>query len=149
MAEAIDLGILLALAYQRFVDELRSSLAADGYDDQGRSDGYVLRVVDAGPVTVSALAELLGISKQGAGQIVDDMVRRGYLERYDDPDDGRARLLRLAPHGRDALAAARRFHRSYERRLRRTHGTEAVDTLRSMLEAMTGAEAATVRAMHV
>lgn len=149
MAEAIDFGILLALAYQRFVDELRTTLAADGYDDQGRSDGYVLRVVDAEPVTVSVLAERLGISKQGAGQIVDDMVRRDYLERYDDPADARARLLRLAPHGREALAAARRFHRGYERRLRRTHGAEAVGALRSLLEAMAGADAGALRAMHV
>ena len=149
MTEAIDLGILLALAYQRFVDDLRTALAEQGFDDQGRSDGYVLRVVDAGPVTVSALAERLEISKQGAGQIVDDMVRRGYLERYDDPADARARLLRLAPHGRTALAAARRFHRGYERRLRRTHGAEAVTALRSLLEAMAGADAGALRVLHV
>jgi DNA-binding MarR family transcriptional regulator len=149
MTDATDIGILLALAYQRFVDELRETLAAAGVDDQGRSDGYVLRAVDAGPVTVSELAERLAISKQGAGQIVDDMVRRGYLERYPNPGDRRARLLRLAPHGRDVLAAARRFHRAYERQLRRTHGASEVATLRAMLEAIAGADAETVRAMHV
>jgi DNA-binding MarR family transcriptional regulator len=149
MADATDIGILLALAYQQFVDELRAALAAEGVHDQGRSDGYVLRAVAAGPVTVSELAERLAISKQGAGQIVDDMVGRGYLERYPDPDDGRARLLRLSPYGRDVLAAARRFHRGYERRLRRTHGAEQVATLRAMLEAIAGADTETVRALHV
>lgn len=149
MTDATDLGILLALAYQRFVDELRESLATQGVEDQGRSDGYVLRAVDAGPLTVSELAERLGISKQGVGQIVDDMERRGYLERYPDPDDGRARLLRLAPYGRDVLKAARRFHKSYERRLAREHGADQVATLRTMLEAIAGAEAGAVRALHV
>ena len=149
MKDATDIGILLALAYQQFVDELRASLESGGIHDLCRSDGYVLRAVAAGPLTVSELAERLAISKQGAGQIVDDMVRRGYLERRPDPDDGRARLLRLAPHGKDVLTAARRFHRSYERRLRRMHGAEQVATLRAVLEAIAGAEHETVRALHV
>jgi DNA-binding MarR family transcriptional regulator len=134
----LDFGILLGLAYQEFVIELRSTLAGQGFTDQGRSDGYVLRTLGASPLTVSELAERLEISKQGAGQLVDDMERRGYVERHPDPRDGRARLLRLSEHGREALAAARRFHRRYERRMIREHGAEAVAGLRALLEAMAG-----------
>ena len=139
MAEPrLDFGILLTLACAEFVRELRSTLAGQGFDDQGRSDGYVLRSVGATPMTVSDLAERLEISKQGAGQIVDDMERRGYVERRPDPGDGRARLLYLSDRGQAALAAARRFHHQYERRLVREHGTEAVANLRALLGAMAG-----------
>jgi DNA-binding MarR family transcriptional regulator len=138
----LDFGILLGLAYQEFVRELRAAVAAEGFDDQGRSDGYVLRQVGAEPQTVSELAERLEISKQGAGQIVDDMERRGYLERRPDPRDGRARLVHLSERGRTALAAARRFHRQYERRMIREHGPEAVAGLRALLTAMTGPDQA-------
>lgn len=137
-----DFGILLVLAYQEFVIELREAVAARGFTDQGRSDGYVLRALDAAPLTVSELAERLAISKQGAGQIVDDMERRGYVERHPDPRDGRARLLHLSERGTAALAAARRFHARYERRLVREHGAEAVDALRTVLTAMAGADRA-------
>jgi DNA-binding MarR family transcriptional regulator len=89
-------------------------------------------------MTVSELADRLEISKQGAGQIVDDMERRGYVERRPDPTDGRARLLHLAEHGRAALAAARRFHQRYERTLIAEHGQEAVASLRAVLTAMAG-----------
>lgn len=135
-----DLGILLGIAYQEFVRELREAHEAAGFTDLGRSDGVVFRSLDVRPMTVSELATRLEISKQGAAQIVDDMQRRGYVERHPDPDDGRARLVQLSERGRRALATARRFHHDYERRLARGHGAEAVANLRAMLEAMGGDE---------
>jgi DNA-binding MarR family transcriptional regulator len=149
-----DLGVLLALAYQQFVSELHVDLGERGFDDVARSDGYVFRALDAAPLTTSALADRLEISKQGAGQLVEDMTRRGYLRSRPDPSDGRARLLELSNRGRRALAAARDFHRRYEQRLARRHGRAHVDTLRAMLTAMAptygeGALDPRVRAMHV
>jgi len=138
----LDFGILLVLAYQEFVRELRTTLSKQGFADQGRSDGYVLRALGAAPMTVSELADRLEISKQGAGQIVDDMERRGYVERHPDPTDGRARLLHLSAHGRAALTAARRFHQRFERNLIGTHGAEAVANLRALLSAMVGEDQA-------
>ena len=153
MAEP-DLGILLALAYQEFVSELHQDLAGSGFDDLARSDGYVFRALDAKPLTTSALSDRLGVTKQGAGQLVEDMTRRGYVESSPDPADGRARLLRLTPRGREALAAARDFHRRYEHRLAVRHGRAHVDNLRALLTAMAPADSdgaldPRVRAMHV
>ncbi|MFI5698252.1 MarR family winged helix-turn-helix transcriptional regulator [Kribbella sp. NPDC051586] len=133
-----DIGILLLLADQEFVRELRAHLTAQGYDDQGRSDGFVFRTLGAGPTTISGLAERLEITKQGAGQIVDDMERRGYVERRPDPSDARARLLHLTERGTAALSAARKFHQSYERRVRGRFGDQAIDTLREVLAEMAG-----------
>jgi DNA-binding MarR family transcriptional regulator len=135
---AIDLGLLLAKGYQEFVRELRSALAEQGFDDLGRSDGFVFRTLGDGALTVSELAVRLEISKQGAGQIVDDMARRGYVRRRPDPADGRARPVELAERGRRALAAASAFHRSYERRLVERHGQPAVAALRAVLGGMSG-----------
>jgi len=133
-----DIGILLLLADQEFVRELREHVAAEGFDDQGRSDGFVFRTLGAGPTTISGLAERLEITKQGAGQIVDDMERRGYVERRPDPSDARAKLLHLTERGEAALSAARKFHQTYERRLRKRFGDEAIDTLRDVLTDMAG-----------
>jgi len=142
--QGTDLGILLALAYQEFVRELREAHVGAGFHDIGRSDGYVFRALAARPMTVSVLATRLQISKQGAGQIVDDMQRRGYIERRPDPEDKRARLICLSARGEAALSAARNFHRRYERRLVRVHGAAAVATLRAALEAMAGGADQTV-----
>src|SRR2546425_5068155 len=133
-----DIGVLLVLADQEFVRELREYVAAQGYDDQGRSDGFVFRTLHDGPTTITGLAERLDITKQGASQIVDDMERRGYVERRPDPTDARARRLHLTSRGQAALAAARKFHQSYERRLRREHGDAAIDAVREVLTTMAG-----------
>ena len=154
MSDEPDIGVLLALAYQEFVTRLHEDLGTQGYGDLARSDGYVFRALDAGSMTTSALADRLGISKQGAGQLVTDMTRRGYLRSRPDPSDGRARLLELSDRGRSALSAARDFHRRYETQLARKHGRAHVDDLRAMLTAMAptygdGALDPRVRALHV
>ena len=135
-----DLGILLALAYQRFVEELHAELARSGVSEIGRSDGYVFRALDERALTVSELAGRLGVSKQGAAQIVDDMHRRHLVVRRPDPDDGRARLLELTDRGRAVLAAARRFHRAFETRLVEELGPEPVAGLVATLEHVAGEE---------
>jgi DNA-binding MarR family transcriptional regulator len=50
-----------------------------------------------------------------------------------DPDDSRVKRLRLAPRGRAALAAARRFHATFERQLGIEQGEAAVRKLRQLL----------------
>ncbi|MBB5873881.1 DNA-binding MarR family transcriptional regulator [Allocatelliglobosispora scoriae] len=139
-AQPIDLGILLGLAYQEFVRELRVAHEEAGFTDVGRSDGVVFRAIAGRPMTVSDLAVRLQITKQGAAQIIEEMEARGYVERHPDPSDGRARLVHLAERGRAALASARAFHRSYEERLAAAHGKAAVATLRGLLAEIAGAE---------
>ena len=143
-ARTQDFGILLALAYQEFVRELREEHIRHGFTDLGRSDGYVFRALAAAPLTVSALAGRLEVSKQAAGQIIDDMRRRGYVERRPDPSDARAQLLSLSERGQAALAVARRFHRTYEQRLARRHGADVVATVRRLLEEVVAGEQTSV-----
>jgi DNA-binding MarR family transcriptional regulator len=131
-----DLGIVVLLAYQGFVRRLHDDMAEHGYDDLGRSDGVVFRMLHAGPRTVSDLAAVLEISKQGMAQIIEDMERRGYVVRRPDPADARARLVELSERGRGALAAARDFHRRFEQSLVRQHGREDVAAVRAVLATM-------------
>ena len=137
-AQPPDLGILLGLAYQGFVEDLRDHLSEKGLDALGRSDGYVFRAVGEAPVNISELARRLGISKQGAAQIVDDMERRGLVVRGPDPSDGRSRLVSLTDEGQRALHAAREFHRAYEKNLIGQLGAPEVAALRRSLAHMAG-----------
>ncbi|WP_405060844.1 MarR family transcriptional regulator [Kribbella sp. NBC_01505] len=134
----LDFGVLLLLADQEFVRGLRAATAEQGFTDQGRSDGFVLRTLGDGPATISRMAERLEITKQGASQLADDMERRGYVERRPDPSDARVRLLHLTDRGQSALKAARKYHQAYERRLRTRFGDEALDGFRDVLTAMAG-----------
>lgn len=150
MTSPLDLGILLGLAYQAFTDALRADLDARGFTDLGSAYGYVFRALADETLRLSDLAKRLGMSNQGAAKIIDEMHARGYVTRGPDPDDGRAKTLLLTPRGRAALAAARRFHAKYERRLRGVSGERDVDVLREQLERIVknaGMEGAALRAL--
>ena len=134
-----DLGILVLLAYQGFVRLLHEDMAQHGYDDLGRSDGVVMRVLNGGGRKVSDLARLLDITPQGTAQIVEDMERRGYVVRRPDPADARARLVELSERGRGAIDAARAFHRRFEARMTRRHGVDVIAGFRTVLDDMAGA----------
>jgi DNA-binding MarR family transcriptional regulator len=133
MKEKEDFGVLLALAYATFVDDLRAELARQGYADIHRSFGYVARTLSESALTLRDLAARLGITSQGALKIVDEMEATGYVVRRADPHDARAKRLYLSKRGDAALAAARRFHRRFEAGLRARIGAKAVDAARAML----------------
>ena len=80
------------------------------------------------------MAARLGITEQGTAKILREMVDRRYVERRPDPDDARVKRLRLARRGREALAAAKRFHAGFEQRLVRDAGAGAVRTFRRLLQ---------------
>jgi DNA-binding MarR family transcriptional regulator len=152
LTRSIDFGILLGLAYQNFVDELRAHLETKGFKDMGRSYGYVFRALDQELLHLRQLAERLGMSDQGAAKIVNEMQERGYLERYADAADGRVKKLKLSKRGLAALSAARQFHQSYEQSLSALLPPKQLSTTRRVLETMiaqTGgnAEHARLRAM--
>jgi DNA-binding MarR family transcriptional regulator len=74
-----------------------------------------LKTLDAlalheGEPTVKDLAERLGMSLPGMSRNVDDLQRRGLLERREDEHDRRMKRLRLTDEGRaviDTIASAR------------------------------------------
>lgn len=128
-----DLGILVALAFSAFVADLRAAVRAQGFDDLHPSFGYVARNLAEAPLTVSGLAERMDITSPGALKIVKQMEDTGYVERSADPDDARAKRMRLTRRGRAALAAARAFHARFEEELVARHGAAAVRSLRKIL----------------
>ena len=54
-------------------------------------------------VSVKELSDRLGLSLPGASRIVDALMRRGWLERREDPDDRRMKRIGITADGRKAL----------------------------------------------
>ncbi|MBX3189418.1 MAG: MarR family transcriptional regulator [Labilithrix sp.] len=59
--------------------------------------------VDLEGTRLTELARRLGVSKQAAGQLVDELEGYGMLERVTDPHDARAKLVRFSKRGRAGL----------------------------------------------
>jgi DNA-binding MarR family transcriptional regulator len=62
-------------------------------------------------VTIGQVAEALQIRHHSASLLVDRTVKRGLLERREDPDDRRRALLRLLPEGQRILDAVMEANR--------------------------------------
>ncbi|MFC7533927.1 MarR family winged helix-turn-helix transcriptional regulator [Actinoplanes sp. GCM10030250] len=64
--------------------------------------------------TQAALARSIGADKTRIITTLDELQRRGLIEREPDPADRRVRLLRLTPAGRDLLTATQTAIRAAE-----------------------------------
>jgi DNA-binding MarR family transcriptional regulator len=95
-----DFAILITAANRCIADRLINAVATVGGDRMRPSFGFVLRAVAAEQPTVSRLAELLGVTKQAASRLADDMVTLGLLERSELAGDRRHKRLHLSPTGR-------------------------------------------------
>jgi DNA-binding MarR family transcriptional regulator len=65
-----------------------------------------------GPLTLSAIGEILSISSSAMTQIADRLERSGYVARTMEADDRRVRLLGLTPLGQEMMTI-RREHRKH------------------------------------
>jgi DNA-binding MarR family transcriptional regulator len=131
---------LLDTALEAFRSGFEAELAAAGYDDVRPTHGCVFRFVEDGGMRLTVLSELAGITKQSAGEIIDDLVDRGYVERFPDPADRRAKLIRLTGKGRRAQEIGRGLLVELERKWGERYGTERIALLRELLEEIAAGE---------
>jgi DNA-binding MarR family transcriptional regulator len=59
--------------------------------------------IDQQGTRLTELARRLGVTKQAAGQLVSDLEELEVLERVDDPEDGRAKLVRFTKFGLESI----------------------------------------------
>lgn len=104
-------ALVLALSGQ-LVQAIHTDVSRQGFEDLRPAHGFAFARVSAGGATTADLAEHLGVTKQAAAQLVEELVRKGYVERLPHPHDARARLLGLTETGWAATRAADRAARA-------------------------------------
>jgi DNA-binding MarR family transcriptional regulator len=92
----------------RLIDEIQEGVIEAGFGDVTPLHGFAFVRIASGDATTTDVAAHLGVTKQAAAQLVERLVRAGYVERRDHPGDHRSRLLVLSPRGVACTAAARR-----------------------------------------
>ena len=102
--EEIALPALLRHARTTYGKAMRKALDDAGFDDIPGNGLYVIGglAMNKPELPLSQLIQELRISKQAAGQLVDTLVSRGYLERAVDKDDRRKLTVTLTDRGKAA-----------------------------------------------
>src|SRR5689334_4777697 len=109
------------------------TLLAQGFDDITLAQARVAQRISEHGNRVTDLAEQARVTKQTASHLVDQLERAGYVERVPDPADARARLVRLAPRGREAQRKARVMERRIDREWEAHLGPARMAELRAAL----------------
>ena len=122
---------LLFFAYRDFTTECDAILASHGF---GRAHHRVVYFVGRNPdISVTALLEILRITKQSLSRVLGRLVREGFVTTGQDPADGRRRLLTLTSKGRSLEARLSETQRARIAKAYRSAGGIAVEGYREVL----------------
>jgi DNA-binding MarR family transcriptional regulator len=74
-------------------------------------------VAQRGPLSVNAIAEILGVTQSTVSHLVDRLAQELIVERVAHPTDRRRTLVRLAPRGGELMEALRQGQRVFAQEL--------------------------------
>ncbi|MFF2851838.1 MarR family winged helix-turn-helix transcriptional regulator [Streptomyces sp. NPDC058001] len=100
------LSAALLAAAGELTRRIHEGVVARGFEGLRPVHGFAFARLAPEGATVTQLAVHLGVTKQAASQLVDEIVRKGYAERRPHPDDARARLIVLTATGWACTRAA-------------------------------------------
>ena len=129
---------LLRHARTTYGAAMREALRAAECDDIPRNGLYVIGglALGAAGVPLGRLAAELGVSKQAAGQLVDTLVLRGYLDRKLDPEDRRKVSITLSERGEMAAKVQAGARERVDAALAAQVGARCVSQMRKALGAL-------------
>ncbi|MFC9681885.1 MarR family winged helix-turn-helix transcriptional regulator [Streptomyces sp. NPDC056948] len=105
-SEAMALSAALLAAAGGLTQRIHEGVVARGFEGLRPAHGFAFARLAPDGAMVTDLAVHLGVTKQAASQLVDEMVRKGYAERRAHPEDARARLVVLTARGWACTRAA-------------------------------------------
>jgi DNA-binding MarR family transcriptional regulator len=109
---------LLRTAYNALSMNIYRSVVDAGLSDMRPAHGNAMEMlaIEDG-LRLTDIAARAGMAPQSMGELVDDLVAKGYLERREDSEDRRAKRIYLTPKGRATAEASRVAVTSVEHQL--------------------------------
>ena len=114
--------------------QVHAIFATEDWDGLRQSHFRVMSAVPEQGVSITELGERVGMTKQGCGQFVTQLVETGHLATELDPSDRRVRLVRRTPLGQQVLDAVRERNLRIEQVWAEQVGHERYRVFRGVLE---------------
>ena len=138
--QELTIPALLRAARRTYRSATAEALAQAGYDDMPENGSYVISGVSRTGAPLAEIIQGLGVSKQAAGQLVDTLALRGYVERAIDPEDRRRLTVSLTARGHAAALVIRSAVDQVDADLTARVGPEFVGHARATLAALAKVE---------
>jgi DNA-binding MarR family transcriptional regulator len=140
------LPALLTEVKMAAIRKLRAHMDVEGYSDIREGHGCVFGFIDIEHGSrLTELADASGLTKQAVGEAVAELERLAYVERVPDPDDGRAKIIRLTSRGRAACLTGRGVFAEIEQEWADQVGEDLVSAFREAAERIAELEGAPAR----
>jgi DNA-binding MarR family transcriptional regulator len=140
--EPVVFAALLRAARFAYGNTIREALIEAGLDDIPKNGIFVIGAISRTGAPLAQIIDSLGVSKQSAGQLVDTLALRGYIERKVDDDDRRRLTVTLTARGREAAAISRaaveRIDAALLKKVGRDHVVHTRATLHALIEVARG-----------
>lgn len=94
-----ELAMLLLNGFNSMTDEVVVELEKRGHEGVRAVHAFALEAIDAGADSASELGRRLSVSKQAAAKTISVLQQLGYVDRGEDPADGRRKQLQVTPRG--------------------------------------------------
>lgn len=131
----LPLPALLGLATRVVTEAVHAGLAAEGFADIRPAHGYAFSLIAVrGGATGVEIAAHLGMTKQSAKVLIDQLESAGYVTRERTERDRRARVVQLTDRAWACIEAGARLWSEAEASLGTLVGSEAIATTRQTLE---------------
>jgi DNA-binding MarR family transcriptional regulator len=123
---------MMRVLWQDVRDRIHTAFAEEGHDLRAE---HLAVLQHPGPdgQRPSALAARSGMSRQAINHLISHLERAGYLERYTDPADPNARLIRLTERGRRLYERIEAVAATIEAEWAEQVGAQRLEDLRSTL----------------
>ena len=128
---------LLRTAYNVLSAAIYRAVSDAGATDMRPAHGNAMEMLSIQDgLRLTDIAARAGMAPQSMGEIVDDLVAKGYLSRREDPSDRRAKRIYLTQKGRETAQASRIALMEVERRITETLGADKYQEMRRNLAAI-------------
>jgi DNA-binding MarR family transcriptional regulator len=128
-------GFLITRVHFRMHRDFATALGDLGIEP--RHFGAITTLRHTGPIPQAELARVLGVSGATVVQIVDDLERRGVVERRRLPTDRRTQVLHLLPEADDvhaqALEIGKRMHQAWLGKLTKKQSDRLITLLQRFI----------------
>jgi DNA-binding MarR family transcriptional regulator len=94
----------------------------------------VLAALEQQPLTVAQIARAWSLARQSVQRIADVLEHDGLVTYEDNPDDRRAKLVRLTPKGAKALTRIQAAQQAWANQLGEQIGAADLDTATDILD---------------
>jgi DNA-binding MarR family transcriptional regulator len=123
---------MMRVLWQDVRDRIHTAFAEEGHDLRAE---HLAVLQHPGPdgQRPSTLAARSGMSRQAINHLISHLERAGYLERYTDPADPNARLIRLTERGRRLYERIEAVAATIEAEWAEQVGAQRLEDLRSTL----------------